>query len=91
MLRLLIFAIPLAILLIVRVDWWIAVIAAALIGLCLSYIVLRKPRDKVALDLYAALHRATPATTKDDDAEDAAIDAGANRDETPDSPRESTS
>ena len=74
-LRLLLFAVPLAIMLILRIDWWIAVIAAALIGLCLSYIVLRRPRDAVARDLYAARHRTTPATTVDDDSEDAAIDA----------------
>jgi hypothetical protein len=74
-LRLLLFAVPLAIMLILRIDWWIAVIAAALIGLCLSYVVLRKPRDAVARDLYAARHRTTPATTVDDDSEDAAIDA----------------
>jgi hypothetical protein len=74
-LRLLLFAVPLAILLILRIDWWIAVIAAALIGLCLSYIILRKPRDAVARDLYAARHRDAPVTTVDDDTEDAAIDA----------------
>jgi hypothetical protein len=74
-LRLLLFAVPLAIMLVLRIDWWIAVIAAALIGLCLSYVVLRKPRDAVARDLYAARHRAAPATTVDDDSEDAAIDA----------------
>jgi ABC-type nickel/cobalt efflux system permease component RcnA len=74
-LRLILFAVPLAILLILRIDWWIAVIAAALIGLCLSYILLRKPRDAVARDLYAVRHRNTPATTADDDSEDAAIDA----------------
>ncbi|MFF1571499.1 DUF4229 domain-containing protein [Leifsonia sp. NPDC058292] len=74
-LRLLLFAVPLAILLVLRIDWWIAVIAAALIGLCLSYVILRKPRDAVARDLYAARHRETPATTVDDDTEDAAVDA----------------
>lgn len=74
-LRLLLFAVPLAIMLVLRIDWWIAVIAAALIGLCLSYVVLRKPRDAVARDLYAARHRSAPATTVDDDSEDAAIDA----------------
>ena len=78
-LRLLLFAIPLAILLVLRIDWWIAVIAAALIGLCLSYIILRKPRDAVARDLYAARHRDTPVTTIDDDTEDAAIDAAEER------------
>ncbi|MFJ8896313.1 DUF4229 domain-containing protein [Leifsonia sp. NPDC102414] len=74
-LRLLLFAIPLAILLVLRIDWWIAVIAAALIGLCLSYIFLSKPRNAVSTDLYAARHRDKPATTVDDDAEDAVVDA----------------
>jgi hypothetical protein len=74
-LRLLVFVIPLAVLLVLRVDAWIAVVAAALIGLCLSYIFLRKPRDAVATDLYAARHRDKPATTVDDDVEDAAIDS----------------
>ncbi|WP_223693394.1 DUF4229 domain-containing protein [Leifsonia poae] len=93
-LRLLLFAIPLAILLVLRIDWWIAVIAAALIGLCLSYIILRKPRDAVARDLYAVRHRETPATTADDDDEDAAVDAAdhpahprAGLDETPADPK----
>ena len=75
MLRLLLFAIPLAILLVLRIEWWIAVIAAALIGLCLSYIFLRKPRNAVSKDLYDATHRDKPATTVDDDAEDAVVDA----------------
>ncbi|QJA00519.1 DUF4229 domain-containing protein [Leifsonia sp. PS1209] len=75
MLRLLLFAIPLAILLVLRIEWWIAVIAAALIGLCLSYIFLSKPRNAVSSDLYAARHRDKPATTVDDDAEDAVVDA----------------
>jgi len=74
-LRLLLFAIPLAILLVLRIEWWIAVIAAALIGLCLSYIFLSKPRNAVSSDLYAARHRDKPATTVDDDAEDAVVDA----------------
>jgi hypothetical protein len=74
-LRLLLFAVPLAVMLVLRIDWWVAVIAAALIGLCLSYIVLRKPRDAVARDLYAVRHRDSPATSADDDSEDAAIDA----------------
>jgi ABC-type nickel/cobalt efflux system permease component RcnA len=74
-LRLLVFVIPLAVLLVLHVEPWIAVVAAALIGLCLSYIFLRKPRDAVATDLYAVRHRDKPATTVDDDVEDAAIDS----------------
>lgn len=73
-LRLLVFAVPLAILLLVGVVWWLAVIAAALIGLCLSYIFLSRPRNAVSSDLYAVRHRETPARSEDADAEDAAID-----------------
>ena len=74
MLRLLVFAVPLVILLVLGVVWWLAVIAAALIGLCLSYIFLSRPRNAVSSDLYAVRHRDKPARTEDDDAEDAAVD-----------------
>ena len=74
-LRLLVFAIPLAVLLVLGIAWWIAVIAAALIGLCLSYIFLSRPRNAVSTELYRARHRDKPATTADDDVEDAAVDA----------------
>lgn len=74
-LRLLVFIIPLAILLVLRIDWWIAVIAAALIGLCLSYIFLSRPRNAVSTDIYEARHRDKPVTSPDDEDEDAAVDA----------------
>jgi hypothetical protein len=74
-LRLLVFAVPLVVLLLVGVIWWLAVIAAALIGLCLSYIFLSRPRNAVSSDLYAVRHRERPVTREDDDVEDAAVDA----------------
>ena len=77
MLRLLVFAVPLVILLVFGVVWWLSVIAAALIGLCLSYIFLSRPRNAVSSDLYAVRHRDKPARTEDDDAEDAAVDDAA--------------
>ncbi|ANF32315.1 hypothetical protein A0130_12095 [Leifsonia xyli] len=80
MLRLLVFAVPLVILLLVGVVWWLAVIAAALIGLCLSYIFLSRPRNAVSSDLYAVRHRDKPATSEDDDVEDAAIENAAAED-----------
>lgn len=76
-LRLLVFAVPLAILLLVGLVWWLAVIAAALIGLCLSYIFLSRPRNAVSSDLYAARHRDKPLRSEDDDVEDAAVDGTA--------------
>lgn len=77
-LRLVLFAVPLAILLLLGIVWYASVIAAALIGLCLSYILLAKQRHAVASDLYAARHRDTPAPSADD-AEDEAIDAAQSR------------
>ncbi len=74
-LRLLVFAIPLAVLLLLGIVWWAAVIAAALIGLCLSYIFLSKPRNAVSSDLYEVRHREKPIPSVDDEVEDAVVDS----------------
>ncbi len=74
-LRLLLFVAPLAILLLVGVEAWISVVAAALIGLCLSYVLLRRPREAVSRDLYEVRHREKPLVSADDEAEDSAIDS----------------
>jgi len=74
-LRLLVFAIPLAILLVLGIVWWASVIAAALIGLCLSYIFLSKPRNAVSSDLYEVRHREKPVPSEDDEVEDAVVDS----------------
>ncbi len=74
-LRLVVFAVPLVILLLLHVQAWIAVVAAALIGLCLSYVLLRRPREAVARDLYAVRHREKPLVSDDDAAEDSAVDS----------------
>ena len=73
-LRVLMFAVPLGILLALQIVWWLAAILAAVIGLCLSYIFLRTPRESVARDLYAARHRTTEPVHPDDETEDAALD-----------------
>ncbi len=46
--RIAIFAVALALLLVLGVNVWVAAIAAALIGFCISYIALRGPRTEVA-------------------------------------------
>ncbi|GIT81413.1 hypothetical protein LLS1_30820 [Leifsonia sp. LS1] len=74
-LRLLVFAIPLAVLLLLGIVWWASVIAAALIGLCLSYIFLSKPRNAVSTELYEVRHREKPLPSVDDEVEDAAVDS----------------
>jgi len=75
--RILMFAVPLAVLLMLSIVWWVSAIVAALIGLCLSYIFLRAPREKVALDLYTARHPTAEVVHPDAESEDAALDRAA--------------
>jgi ABC-type siderophore export system fused ATPase/permease subunit len=92
-LRLLAFLVPLGILLLFPVFRelpWLAAVFAALIGLSLSLLFLRRPLDQVTGDLAArrAARRAANRLTgaeRDADAEDAAVDAG--RDDLPDAER----
>lgn len=73
-LRLLLIAVPLVILLLLRVPWWLSAIIAAVIGLCLSYLLLGSSRDKVSSEIYAARTRKA-AVPADDEAEDSVVDA----------------
>ncbi|HYI34821.1 MAG TPA: DUF4229 domain-containing protein [Glaciibacter sp.] len=75
--RILLFVVPLVILLVLRIEPWLSTLLAAVIGLCLSYIFLRSPREEVARDLYAATHREKSVVKTDDgddETEDAAVD-----------------
>ena len=58
-----VFAVVLAILLVVGVPWWLAAIIAAVVGLCVAYIFFGRLRDAVALDIVERRSR----TTKDAD------------------------
>lgn len=73
--RLLAFVVPLAVLLAIQVNPWIATLLAAVIGLCVSYIFLRRPREDVARGIYEARHAEKPVVREDDEAEDGALDA----------------
>jgi hypothetical protein len=76
-LRLLAFLVPLGIMMIFPVFqelWWLAVIFAALIGLSLSILLLRRPLDDVSAGLYARGERKKTAGELDAEAEDAAVD-----------------
>jgi hypothetical protein len=74
-LRILLFAVPLVVLLLAGVNPWVSAAVAALFGLSASLIFLRRQRESIASDLYAARHRETPVVRADDEEEDAAIDA----------------
>ena len=77
-LRVLLFAVPLAVLLAFGVNPWISTLVAALFGLSASLLFLRRPRESMSSDLYAARHRETPVVRDDDEAEDAAVDRTSN-------------
>jgi len=74
-LRLLAIIVPLVILLlVVPFQFWpVSVVAAVIIGLCLSYLFLGKQRAAVAHSMSERRGKRRPATS-DDDAEDAEID-----------------
>jgi len=77
-LRIVLFAVPLAVLLAFGVNPWISAAVAALFGLSASLVFLRRPRESMSSDLYAARHRETPVVREDDEAEDAAVDRSSN-------------
>jgi len=73
-LRILLFAAPLAVLLIAGVNPWVSAAIAAVFGLSASILFLRRQREQIAGDLYAARHREKPAVREDDEVEDTAVD-----------------
>ncbi|MCU1635135.1 MAG: hypothetical protein JWQ68_374 [Cryobacterium sp.] len=70
--RVLMFVVPLVILLLLGIEGWLSTLIAAVIGLCLSYIFLRKPRESVSRELYEARRRPSPRGTRDEESGDAA-------------------
>lgn len=84
-LRLLAFLVPFAILMlfpIMREYYWLAAIFAALIGLSLSMLFLRKPLDEVSAGIAERRERSRASSAQtDEEAEDAAADAASNPDE----------
>jgi hypothetical protein len=85
--RVLMFAVPLAILLSLGFWPWAAAVIAAMLGLCLSYLFLGKSRESVARDLYKARHPNKEPVNPDSEIEDQAL----NIEENTNSERESKS
>lgn len=67
--RLGVFALAFAVLMIANVPFWLSAIIAAVIGLCVGYIFFGRLRDAVARDIVE--RRARPAGDADSAAEDA--------------------
>ncbi len=77
LIRLGIFALALAGLLLIGVTVWIAAIGAAVIGFCVSYIFLSRPRDAVAKTMVnekASGSKSRPERDLDNDIENEALD-----------------
>ncbi len=74
-LRILLFAVPLAVLLWAGVDEWVSAGVAAVFGLSASLLLLRRQRESIATDLYRARHREAAVLRDDDEVEDAAVEA----------------
>jgi len=77
LIRLGIFALALAVLLVVGVNLWVAAFGAAVVGFCISYIFLTRQRDAVAKTMVAAKSsstRSAPERDLDNDAENEALD-----------------
>ena len=68
LLRIGIFAVVFAALMLANVPWWLSAIIAAVIGLCVGYIFFGKLRNAVALNIVG--RRARPAGDADSAAED---------------------
>jgi uncharacterized membrane protein YraQ (UPF0718 family) len=72
--RLGIFAVALGALLLLQVEPVVAALLAAVIGLCVSYIFLRGPREKVAQDIHARRFGGRDDKDDDNDVENAVLD-----------------
>ena len=74
LIRLSIFVVVLAVLLILQVNPFIATVVAAIAGFVVSYIFFRKIRDQVAAEFAARNEKPEPIKNVDTDAEDEALD-----------------
>jgi membrane protein implicated in regulation of membrane protease activity len=73
LLRLALFVVPFALLMVAGVEWYWAAIVAAIISLCASYIFLGRQRAVMAQDL-SAIQRGRKRPAQDDSVEDDAVD-----------------
>jgi hypothetical protein len=74
LIRLGVFVVVLAVLLMLNVNPFVAAIVAAVAGFALSYIFFRKIRDEVAAELAARGAKPVPVKNVDTEAEDDALD-----------------
>lgn len=68
LLRLALFVVPFAILMLFNITWWISLILAAIIGLSTSYIFLARLRNRMSTAIYEARVKQKSATPGADEA-----------------------
>ena len=71
--RLLLFAVPFTIFMLMSIDWWWSALLATTIAVCLSYIFLGRQRNGVAETVESWRHGTN--SDADNDLENAALDA----------------
>ncbi|GAA3736118.1 hypothetical protein GCM10022239_10060 [Leifsonia bigeumensis] len=71
--RVILFAVPFAILMVVNVPWWASALISVVIAGCLSYLFLTKQRNEVAETVYGWRHNGT-SRDDDNDLENEALD-----------------
>jgi uncharacterized membrane protein YdjX (TVP38/TMEM64 family) len=74
LIRVSIFVVVLAALLLLQVNPFIATVVAAIAGFVISYVFFRKVRDQVAAEFAARNEKPAPVKNVDTDAEDEALD-----------------
>ncbi len=76
LIRLALIGVPLAVLLLLKVNPYAATLIAAVIGFCLSYLFLRRRRDALALSIHQirSADRHTVQRDRDNDIENAVLD-----------------
>lgn len=76
-------------LMVYEIDWWLSAILAAIISLCVSYLFLRRPREKLARSIHDLRHGTgeIESDNDDDEVEDAAVDRALHTNPSGQSPR----
>lgn len=72
LIRIVLFAVPFAILMFLNISWWFSAIVAATVAACLSYLLLSRQRDEVAMTVSS--WRKGERRDEDNDVENEAID-----------------
>lgn len=75
--RLIVFAIPFVVLMLLGLVWWLSAIVAAIVGFCVSYIFFKSPRENLA----KSLQWKKAQQNSDSAVEDAALDSSENESE----------